>query len=165
MINSPLPQPGLRALEVREPTAIQRTAIPMLLEGRSMVLQSHTGSGKTLAYLVPALSRALASAEAARGRQGEPGPSAIVVAPSQELAMQIFRVARELLGPELRGLAVQCIGGANAARQRDALKRCPTPLLVVGTPGRLAELSSAGALRTHRCVESQGVWLGGSMFC
>ena len=53
-----------------------------------------------------------------------------------------------LLPPSARGCVQQCIGGANPARQLDALKK-QKPLLVVGTPGRLAELSRSGALQTH----------------
>lgn len=72
----------------------------------------------------------------------------VVVAPSQELAIQIFRQAEALLGPAGRQYVVQAVGGANMKRQLEALKR-NRPLLVVGTPGRLAELSLLGHLRTH----------------
>jgi superfamily II DNA/RNA helicase len=72
----------------------------------------------------------------------------LVVAPSQELAMQIVRNAQALVGPAARHLVAQCIGGANTRRQLEALKR-GKPVMVVGTPGRLAELSLLGHLRTH----------------
>ncbi|KXZ53661.1 hypothetical protein GPECTOR_6g578 [Gonium pectorale] len=78
--------------------------------------------------------------------------TALVVAPSQELAMQIVRVAKSLLPPDLRRHAVQqVIGGANPKRQAEALAAVPGPLLVVGTPGRLAEMIRTGALRLHPC--------------
>lgn len=154
-------QRGLRALRVHVPTDIQSVSIPAVMEGRSIVLQSHTGSGKTLAYLIPALTMGLQQLEEETsilgGDDSTPkrriparAPTSIVVAPSQELAMQIFRVAQELLGPDLKTAVIQCIGGANAIRQRDAFKRCPNPMLVVGTPGRLAEFSRSGVLRSHR---------------
>ena len=77
----------------------------------------------------------------------------IVVAPSQELAMQIVRQAEALLGPGARQYVAQAIGGANMKRQMEALRR-EKPMLVIGTPGRLAELSELGHLRTHhvRCL-------------
>lgn len=77
----------------------------------------------------------------------------VVVAPSQELAIQIVRQAEALLGPSCRHLVAQAIGGANMRRQLEALKR-HKPVLVVGTPGRLAELSLLGHLKSHhaRCL-------------
>lgn len=64
--------------------------------------------------------------------------------------MQIVRAAHALLeGPESKRAVQQCIGGANLERQLAALQR-HRPRVVVGTPGRLAELSRRGALRTHR---------------
>ncbi len=103
---------------------------------------------QTLAYLLPVMTAALRSAESG---QGQPwAPHALVLAPSQELAMQIMRVAQALLPREARALVQQCIGGANGARQREALVR-HRPLLVVGTPGRVAELVRDAALPLHRC--------------
>ncbi|PNH00449.1 DEAD-box ATP-dependent RNA helicase 47, mitochondrial, partial [Tetrabaena socialis] len=81
------------------------------------------------------LCKALAALSKARFK-----PQALVVAPSQELAMQIMRVAKSLLPPawSARGAVQQVIGGANPKRQAEALAGVPGPLLVVGTPGRQA---------------------------
>ncbi|KAK9813006.1 hypothetical protein WJX72_007336 [[Myrmecia] bisecta] len=147
----------LHELGVNEPTPVQLAAIPEVLKGGNIAIQSYTGSGKTLAYLLPVLSRAIQLAEAEfealfkAKRVHEAGQvQAIVVVPSRELAMQIVRVAQGLLPPEAKGTVQQCIGGANPGRQADALK-ANKPVLVVGTPGRLAELSRAGRLQTHNC--------------
>jgi superfamily II DNA/RNA helicase len=75
---------------------------------------------------------------------------AIIVTPSRELAMQIVRVAESLLPDSAKRAVQQCIGGANMLRQRENLKMYK-PIVVVGTPGRLAELSRDGALQTHKC--------------
>ena len=86
-----------------------------------------------------------------RKTRGQVGAvQAIIVTPSRELAMQIVRVAESILPESARKAVQQCIGGANMLRQRENLKMFK-PLLVVGTPGRLAELSRDGALQTHRC--------------
>ena len=74
----------------------------------------------------------------------------LVVAPSQELAMQIVRVSQGLLPDEHRRMVQQCIGGANPKYQMDALLM-NKPLIVVGTPGRVAEFIRLGALKLHRC--------------
>jgi len=74
----------------------------------------------------------------------------LVIAPSQELAMQIVRVARSLLPEQARSAVQQLIGGANPQRQRDALLE-HRPIIVVGTPGRLCEMVRSAALQLHRC--------------
>lgn len=68
----------------------------------------------------------------------------LIVAPSQELAMQIVEVIREwTAGTDIT--VQQLIGGANSARQIEKLKKKPT--IVVGTPGRLNELVRSGKLK------------------
>ncbi len=128
-------------------------------------MHAPTGSGKTLAFLLPVLDAAIgraeaeaaaaAAAHAAAAAAGTklppptpPSLQAIIVSPSRELAMQTTRVAHRLLPDAARPLVQQCIGGANPHRQTDALKKS-RPLVVIGTPGRLAELSRSGALQTH----------------
>ncbi len=74
----------------------------------------------------------------------------LVVAPSQELAMQIVRVAQSLLPGESRRTVQQCIGGANPRYQEEALL-LNKPLIVVGTPGRVSEFVRIGVLKLHRC--------------
>eukprot|EP00887_Chlorella_sp_A99_P001159 scaffold14.g1159.t1 len=146
-----MPQQGIHT-----PTEVQLGAIPAVLGGGNVAMQCYTGSGKTLAYLLPVLTLAVARSQAeweatTRKTRGEAGGvQAVVVAPSRELAMQIMRVAQSLLPESARRAVQQAIGGASMWRQRDALK-LHKPLLVVGTPGRLAELSRDGSLQTHKC--------------
>lgn len=141
---------------IHAPTPIQARSIPLILQHTDVALRAPTGSGKTLAFLLPVLSEAIRRAEleaehdAAEGKPPRPPTvQAVVVSPSRELAMQTVRVAQRLLPQEAASAVVQqAIGGANPHRQAEALKT-NRPLLVVGTPGRLAELSRSGALQTH----------------
>ena len=120
-----------------EPAPVQAAAIPAMLSGRDVCARSHTGSGKTLAYLLPALQLI---------ETDKPELQALVMAPTQELAMQIVREAERFGGPE--GVRVQqLIGGASVSRQIDGLKR--KPHLAVGTPGRLHELLKMRKLKLH----------------
>ncbi|KAK8618041.1 hypothetical protein V6N13_115916 [Hibiscus sabdariffa] len=64
--------------------------------------------------------------------------------------MQIVREVEKLLGPEDKKVVQQLVGGANRSRQEEALKK-NKPSIVVGTPGRIAEISAAGKLHTHSC--------------
>ncbi|KAG2437120.1 hypothetical protein HYH02_011376 [Chlamydomonas schloesseri] len=156
----PMLAAALPELGVSRPSAIQTAALPALLTGGNCAVQSYTGSGKTLSYLLPVLTLALRRAEeiAAEPRTPKRGGlpdvpvQALVVAPSQELAMQIMRVAKSLLPADMRKWAVQqVIGGANPKRQAEALSAVPGPLLVVGTPGRLSEMVRTGSLKLHKC--------------
>jgi superfamily II DNA/RNA helicase len=123
---------------ITEPTEIQAAAIPPLLEGKDGILQAQTGTGKTLAYLLPVLSRLDPDRQELQ---------AIVIAPTHELSMQIVQVIRDLTdGGKL--FTQQLIGGANIRHQVERLKKRPP--IVVGTPGRLAELISSGKLKAQQ---------------
>ncbi|WP_082713596.1 DEAD/DEAH box helicase, partial [Sporosarcina koreensis] len=118
-------------------TPIQSQMIPELLNGRDVVAESPTGTGKTLAYVLPILQQV-------DGKKMQ--TQALIMAPSQELSMQIVNVIREWVeGTDIT--VTQLIGGANMQRQIERLKKKPT--IVVGTPGRLVELVKAKRLKMH----------------
>jgi superfamily II DNA/RNA helicase len=116
---------------------VQTQLIPSMLEGKDIVAQSPTGSGKTLAFVLPILNQVDGSLQKTQ---------ALIVAPSQELSMQIVEVLREWTTDTDISVA-QLIGGANMARQLEKLKKKPT--IVVGTPGRLNELMKSKKLKLH----------------
>lgn len=120
------------------PTPVQQAAIPPLAQGRDAILRSPTGSGKTLAYLLPVLQRI-----DPQRRETQ----AAVLAPTQELAMQIVRVA-ETYGEPLGIKTVALIGGAALSRQLERMKQ--RPHLVVGTPGRVREVAKLKKLPLHQ---------------
>lgn len=116
---------------------IQTKMIPAMLEGKDIIAISPTGSGKTLAYVLPLLQLVDPKKKATQ---------ALIVAPSQELSMQIIDVIKQWS----QGLGItsaQLIGGANIERQIDHLKKKPS--IVVGTPGRLIELIKRKKLKMH----------------
>jgi len=121
-----------------DPTEVQQQAIQLLLEGKDISVKSQTGSGKTLAFLLPILQNINVESKAIQ---------AVVLAPTQELAMQIVRIAE--LYAELIGVRVQqLIGGAAAKRQIEKLKL--NPHIVIGTPGRMNELVKSKRLKLHQ---------------
>ncbi|KAK3229168.1 hypothetical protein Dsin_001049 [Dipteronia sinensis] len=136
------------------PTDVQAAAIPTLLKNHDAVIQSYTGSGKTLAYLLPILSKVGPLKNKSTNGENESGKrteiEAVIVAPSRELGMQIVREFERLLGPSDKKMVQQLVGGANRSRQEEALKKNKPPI-VVGTPGRIAEISASGKLHTHGC--------------
>ena len=111
---------------ITSPNRVQSEAIPALLDGRDVVVQSPTGSGKTVAFLIPLLERF---------RPGSPGPRALVVTPTRELAIQVDGVFASL-DSELRGALLY--GGVGYRTQTLALKRGAD--VVIGTPGRILDM-------------------------
>ena len=89
-------------------------------------MQSPTGSGKTLAYLIPLLEHI---------KPGNPGPRALIVAPTRELAIQVDAVFKSL-DSQLR--AALLYGGVGYHTQTTALKRGAD--VVIGTPGRILDM-------------------------
>ncbi|KAK3006782.1 hypothetical protein RJ639_017201 [Escallonia herrerae] len=55
---------------IDKPTPIQRTAIPLILEGKDVVARAETGSGKTFAYLLPLLQKLFVADSAAEKKSG-----------------------------------------------------------------------------------------------
>lgn len=106
---------------------VQSLALPYLLEGRDIMVQSRTGSGKTGCYLLPMLPRLSADLKA---------PQALVLAPTRELAVQVEREAAVLF--EGTGIVtVPVYGGVGYKKQMDALRNGAQ--LIVGTPGRVLD--------------------------
>ena len=161
----------LRNAGIEKPSVAQLAALPELIDLRklggeneedakawsvsmpSIAMQSHTGSGKTLAYLIPIFCDILREEEAMEKMDRDQkrhvnDVRAMIVAPSQELAMQIVRTIETVLGPYGKDITQQLIGGANAKRQEEGLRK-KRPFIVVGTPGRIAEMSRMGVLKTH----------------
>jgi ATP-dependent RNA helicase DeaD len=122
---------------IETPVPVQAEAIPPLLDGRHVVIEAPTGSGKTLAFLLPLVERLLATSG--------PGPRALVVTPTRELAMQVAGVL-ESLNTNLRSALLY--GGVGYATQESALKRGPD--VVVGTPGRILDMVSRRRLSLSR---------------
>jgi superfamily II DNA/RNA helicase len=84
-------QQRMHAAGYVRPLPIQRAALAPIANGSNVVLHAATGSGKTLAYLVPILAKISPASS---------GLQAIIVSPSQELAIQIAAEAQRLLASE-----------------------------------------------------------------
>ncbi|MBB5209527.1 ATP-dependent RNA helicase DbpA [Chiayiivirga flava] len=132
--------PALRqaidALGFTQPTPVQAASLPHVLAGRDVIAQAPTGSGKTLAFGLGLLARvdpALIRAQA------------LVLCPTRELADQVGKQIRRLAFgiPNLK-LSILC-GGVSLRPQLASLE-AHDPHVVVGTPGRIQELTRKGVL-------------------
>ncbi|MFC0188587.1 DEAD/DEAH box helicase [Fictibacillus aquaticus] len=111
-----------------EPTPVQKQVFESVHDRQDAIIESPTGTGKTLAYLLPVLKNMTSDVQNAQ---------LIVLAPTRELAMQIYEVCQQYTeGSGLTGATL--IGGANMQRQLDKLKK--KPQYIVGTPGRVREI-------------------------
>jgi ATP-dependent RNA helicase DeaD len=137
----PKVQNELTKLGYEEPTPIQAEAIPVLLAGRDMIGQAATGTGKTAAFALPILQRLAAPKDSGPRTQG---PSALVLTPTRELAMQVS----EAIHKYGRGIGTRVLpiyGGQPIGRQLGALKRGVD--VVVATPGRALDHIGRRTLR------------------
>jgi ATP-dependent RNA helicase RhlB len=119
-----------------ELTAVQEQTLARTLEGQDVAVQSQTGTGKTAAFLITIFQMML---QAGSG----PRKKALIISPTRELAVQIEGEAN-LLNRHL-GFFVGCFyGGVGYASQLGSLKNGVD--IVIGTPGRLLDLSDSGRL-------------------
>ncbi|TFJ71832.1 DEAD/DEAH box helicase [Carnobacterium maltaromaticum] len=124
-------------LGYQEPSVIQEKAYEPMKEGADVVGISPTGTGKTVAYTLPILAKTVVKG----------GLQTVIITPSQELAVQVAAVVKEW-AKEV-GITVQpLIGGASIKRQLEKLKQKPE--IVVGTAGRILEISEMKKLKLHQ---------------
>ncbi|HWG89416.1 MAG TPA: DEAD/DEAH box helicase [Candidatus Thermoplasmatota archaeon] len=132
---SPSSLQAVAALGWRDPTPVQARVIPLLRQGKDVVVQAATGSGKTGAYALPLLERF----DPAKGLQ------ALVLVPTRELANQVVDVLNAL-GRGVGFTAFPVYGGTHVERMAEVLDR-DRPACIVATPGRLMDLVDREELR------------------
>ena len=132
---SPRVLAGVKAAGYTNPTPIQEQAIPVALEGRDLLGLAQTGTGKTAGFMLPILQRLTT---------GPLGPvRALIVAPTRELAEQIYQTAVDL-GNNTRIRSVAIYGGVSKGPQVQALNRGAE--IVVACPGRLLDHVNDGSI-------------------
>src|SRR5258706_7040630 len=129
--------PALTVLGYEEPTPIQRETIPPLIEGRDLLGQAATGTGKTAAFALPILQRILNEGKS-------DGPTAVVLVPTRELAVQVSE-AMHRYGKALGVRVLPVYGGQPIGRQLHALHAWID--IVVATPGRALDHIRRGSLQ------------------
>ncbi|MFJ6540100.1 DEAD/DEAH box helicase [Streptomyces sp. NPDC003656] len=129
---------ALTALGYEEPTPIQQEAIPPLLQGHDLLGQAATGTGKTAAFALPLIQRL-----ARDGKRGG-GPSALVLTPTRELAIQVSEAVHRY-GTDLGVRVLPVYGGQPIGRQLRELQRGVD--VVVATPGRALDHIARGTLK------------------
>ncbi|KAJ5236430.1 hypothetical protein N7489_006521 [Penicillium chrysogenum] len=149
---SSLPKRLLELVErvgYKDPTAIQRAAIPIAMQSRDLIGVAVTGSGKTAAFLLPLLVyiSALPRLDENEWRKNE-GPYAIVLAPTRELAQQIEIEAKKFTQP-LGFNVVSIVGGHSLEEQAFSLRNGAE--IIIATPGRLVDCIERRMLVLSQC--------------
>ncbi len=122
---------------IEQPFAVQGMVIPDVLAGHDVLAQSPTGSGKTLAFGVPLVELL---------KDSDARPSALVLAPTRELAIQIVDDLRPIA--HARALSIAPVyGGAGIVKQARLAARAH---ILVATPGRLLDLIERGDVSLGR---------------
>ena len=118
---------------ISTPFAVQKMVIGDVLAGHDVLVQSPTGSGKTLAFGIPIVDRI---------ESGDQRPSALILAPTRELAGQIVDEMADLVAA--RGLQSTAVYGGVGIQPQ--IKRAKRSHILVATPGRLEDLLGRGAV-------------------
>ncbi len=111
------------------PTPIQAQAIPPAMLGQDVVATAQTGTGKTLAFALPIL-------ESLTSKPLTPGPQALILSPTRELALQIHETFL-LLSPGTGIRAAVVVGGMSEAGQLKSIRQGAQ--VIIATPGRLCD--------------------------
>ncbi|MCB0349190.1 MAG: DEAD/DEAH box helicase, partial [Bdellovibrionales bacterium] len=118
---------ALVSMDFSTPTEIQEKAIPLAITGKDIIAGAQTGTGKTAAFGIPVLANLIEN----------PQSSALILAPTRELAAQILDVIRKLSSHTPHMTVSMLIGGASMQGQIRSLKKVPR--VIVATPGRLMD--------------------------
>jgi len=130
---------GIKAVGYTTPTPIQEQAIPVVLEGRDVMGLAQTGTGKSAAFILPILQR-LTKGPLRRVR-------ALIVAPTRELAEQIYQMSLDL-GKNTKVRSVSVYGGVSKVSQVSRLRSGVE--IVIACPGRLLDIVNDGDIDLSR---------------
>lgn len=131
---------GLEKQGITIPTEIQTLAIPVALENKDIIAESHTGSGKTLAFLAPIFEKINTEKREMQ---------ALILAPTHELVMQIEAQVKLLAeNSTIPVTTLSVIGDVNIDKQIKKI-RDTKPHIIVGSAGRVLDLIRKKKITAH----------------
>ena len=130
---------GIHAAGYEKPSPIQEEAIPVALTGRDILARAKNGTGKTAAFIIPTLERIEPTKHKTQ---------ALFLVPTRELAMQTAQVCKTL-SSEL-GINVMTTTGGTGLKD-DIIRLHDTIHIMVGTPGRIADLARKELVKLDEC--------------
>jgi len=131
---------GIYGYGFERPSAIQQRGIMPVIEGRDTIAQAQSGTGKTATFSIAALQKI---------NPKEAQCQVLILAPTRELAQQIWKVITQL-GTYMNITSHACVGGT--AIREDIQKVGSGVQVVVGTPGRVNDMVHRGALKLEKLL-------------
>ena len=126
--------------KLKNPTPVQKKSIPLISEGKDVVVCYKTGSGKTLSYLLPIINKLQSHSQIV-------GARALILIPTRDLADQITKVLKSFLHKiDLRYTLI--LGGHTYEGQFESLSINPD--IIIATPGRLVDLMNQGIYKLDK---------------
>jgi ATP-dependent RNA helicase DDX23/PRP28 len=148
---SSIPEPILNVIEkvgYKEPTPIQKQAIPIIIENRDIIGIAETGSGKTASFVIPLLCF-IKDFPRLDFNNYHLGPYALILAPTRELALQIEREAVKFA--DAMGFhCVAIVGGHSIESQTKNLLQGAH--IIIATPGRLCDVIKRRFMVLSQCL-------------
>ncbi|XP_026670793.1 probable ATP-dependent RNA helicase DDX56 [Ceratina calcarata] len=132
-----------------EPTLIQEKAIPLMLDGKDILIRARTGSGKTAAFAIPLIQKILSNKRTQKTQEIK----GLIIAPSKELCKQIHDVILSLTikcSREVR--AVDVSPPVDISAQKLLLTEKPD--IVIGTPSKLLQHLKANNMKLKKSLET-----------
>ncbi|CAH0373681.1 unnamed protein product [Pelagomonas calceolata] len=121
------------------PSPVQERAIPIILQNRNVLARAKNGTGKTAAFIIPCLEKT---------DPVKKHIQVLILIPTRELALQTSAVVREL-GKHMK---VECMVSTGGTSLKDDIMRLYKPVhVLVGTPGRILDLSEKGVAILTQC--------------
>eukprot|EP01041_Mallomonas_annulata_P002173 gene2173-4224_t len=120
------------------PTLVQELTLPVIFEGKDVVLQAQTGSGKTLAFSLPILSKIDATRAAIQ---------AVIIVPTRELGLQISGVLRQLASAAPEKILIMSLMDGSQNRRQQIWAVAEPPHIIVCNPKSLQRLVDNGRLK------------------
>ncbi|GBE82008.1 Pre-mRNA-splicing ATP-dependent RNA helicase PRP28 [Sparassis crispa] len=131
----------------KDPSPIQRQAIPIGLQNRDIIGIAETGSGKTAAFVIPMLAF-ISKLPPFTDENRHLGPYSLILAPTRELAQQIESEAKRFAGP-LGFTCVSIVGGRAVEEQQFNLRSGAE--IIIATPGRLKDVIERHVIVLSQC--------------
>ncbi|KVH90108.1 hypothetical protein Ccrd_007914, partial [Cynara cardunculus var. scolymus] len=131
---------GIYEKGFERPSPIQEESIPIALTGSDILARAKNGTGKTAAFCIPALEKIDTDNNVIQ---------VVILVPTRELALQTSQVCKEL-GKHLQIQVMVTTGGTSL---KDDIMRLYQPVhLLVGTPGRILDLTKKGVCILNDCA-------------
>lgn len=127
---------AIETLGFTHPTLVQERVIPKVGRGEQVIVQSETGSGKSHAFLIPIVDGIDSKSDTTQ---------AIILAPTRELARQLYGMSETLLKKFPDHKTQLFIGGNDMNRDMERAEQ--NPHIVIGTPNRVLSLIESGSLK------------------